>query len=266
MALEAGQQYSGPQARYYDAYFTGLPGEVEFYRDQALAAGSPVLEPGCGTGRTLFPVAAAGIDITGVELAPEMLARARARAAALPAQVAPRVRLVAGDMRALPPLDAGPFRLVSLPYRTFQHLLTPADQRAALRGFRQWLSPGGRLALNQFDPTLDLARTIASPPSTSPAVDTEFTDEDTGRRIRVRYLRSYELSAQVLHQELWYETLDGERVAATERGALTLRYSFRYEMEWLLEACGFHVISLWGDFAGGPYPGHGEQVWIAQAA
>ena len=172
------------------------------------------------------------------------------------------MRLVAGDMRALPTLEAGPFRLVSLPHRTFQHLLAPVDQRAALRGFYQRLAPGGRLLLNPFDPTLDLARAIASPPSTEPAVDTEFTDEETGRRIRARYLRCDELSAQILHQEFWYETLDGERAAATERGALTLRYTFRYEME---EACGFRVVSLWGDSAGGPYPGHGDQVWISQA-
>lgn len=259
-----GQPYRGPLARFYDDYFTGLAGEVAFYRDRAVEAGSPVLEIGCGTGRTLFPVAAAGVDITGVDLSPQMLAQARSRAAALPPEVAGRVRLMPGDMRALPALERAPFRLISLPYRTFQHLLTPGDQRAALGGFRQLLAAGGRLALNQFDPTLDVARSVTEP-AAEPAVDTEFTDGATGRRVRVRFRRHYDLAAQVLHQEFWYETLDGGRVVATERAALALRYTYRYEMEWLLGACGFRPVSLAGDFAGAPYPGHGEQVWIAQA-
>ena len=96
-------------------------------------------------------------------------------------------------------------------------------------------------------------------------VDTQFTE--AGQTIRVRYRRGYDLAAQVLQQEFFYETLgeDGQ-VSATERGQLTLRYTYRYEMEWLLATCGFRVVSLAGDFDGGPYPGYGEQVWVAAPA
>lgn len=256
------EEYSGPQARYYDQYFTGLEGEVEFYRDLALEAGSPVLELGCGTGRTLLPLAAAGVTVTGVERSPQMLAQARARVASLSVEVRQRVHLAAGDMRALPPL-AGPFRLATLPYRTFQHLLTVDDQVRALQQIRAQLAPGGRLALNQFDPAVDLARALTTPAPAEPEVDVEFTATD-GRRRRVRYRRGYDLAAQLLLQEHWYETLDGESVVAVERGQLTLRYTNRYEMEHLLRGCGFRVLALSGDFQGGAYPGHGEQVWVAQ--
>ncbi len=235
----------------------------------AVETGGPVLEPGCGTGRTLFPVAAAGLRATGLELSPEMLAAARARSAALPAEVASRVTLCLGDMRDPPELP-GPFGLVSLPYRTFQHLLTPEDQFAALSGFRDLLEPGGRLALNQFDPTLDLEAVVlrGPPPETAVdqlPVDTEFAGGQ-GRTVRVRYRREYDLAEQLLRQELWFETLDGGgEVAGTERGELLLRYTFRYEMEWMLEAAGFQPVALWGGFDGRPYPGHGEQVWVAEA-
>ena len=229
-----------------------------------------MLELGCGTGRTLFPVAAARIDVTGVEQAPEMLASARRHAQSLPEEVARRVRLCAGDMRALPAL-AGPFGLVSLPYRTFQHLLTPADQAATLTGVRRQLRSDGRLVLNQFDPTLDIADILhADRPATADIgdlpIDTEFDDEATGRPIRVRYRRGYDLAAQVLQQEFYYEHVEGERVVEVERGQLTLRYTYRYEMEWLLQACGFRVVSLWGGFDESPYPGYGEQVWVAAKA
>lgn len=214
-------------------------------------------------------MAAAGLPITGVELSAEMLAVARARAAALPSEVASRVTLRQGDMRELPDLPAL-FRLVSLPYRTFQHLLTPDDQFAALAGFHDRLEPGGRLALNQFDPTLDLEVVVRrGPPPGTPVdrlpVDTEFTGGE-GETVRVRYRREYDLPDQLLRQEFHFQTLDaGGEVSGTERGELVLRYTFRYEMEWLLEAAGFRPIALWGGFDGRPYPGHGEQVWVAEA-
>ncbi len=198
-----------------------------------------------------------------------MLAAARSRAASLPPEAAARVTLLRGDMRDPPELP-GPFRLVSLPYRTFQHLLTPDDQFAALAGFHDLLEPGGRLALNQFDPTLDLeAVVLRGPPADTPVdrlpVDTEFTDGE-GRTVRVRYRREYDLAEQLLRQEFHFQSLDaGGGVAATERGELVLRYTFRYEMEWLLEAAGFRPVALWGGFDGRPYPGHGEQVWVAEA-
>ena len=214
-------------------------------------------------------MAAAGLAATGLEVSPEMLAAARAGAAALSPEVAARLTLLQGDMRDPPELP-GPFRLVSLPYRTFQHLLTPADQFAALAGFHELLQPGGRLALNQFDPTLDLEAVVSrGPPPGTPAdrlpVDTEFVDGE-GRTVRVRYRREYDLAEQLLRQEFHFQSLDaGGGVACTERGELVLRYTFRYEMEWLLEAAGFRPVALWGGFDGRPYPGHGEQVWVAEA-
>ena len=60
-------------ARFYDAYFTGLEGEVDFYIDEALDADGPVLELGCGTGRVLLPIARAGVEITGLDVSADLL-------------------------------------------------------------------------------------------------------------------------------------------------------------------------------------------------
>ena len=46
----------------------------------------------------------------------------------------------------------------------------------------------------------------------------------------------------------------------------SLRYLFRYEMQYLLELSGFRVEALYGDFARGPFHPGGEQVWIARRA
>jgi len=62
MARESGE-YAGERALLYDHVATGVDGDVRFYVEEAVAAGSPVLELGCGTGRILIPVAGAGVDI-----------------------------------------------------------------------------------------------------------------------------------------------------------------------------------------------------------
>jgi SAM-dependent methyltransferase len=71
--------------RHYDALKAQNDGA--FYLAQAQAA-SPVLEIGCGTGRVTIPLAAAGVDITGLDVSASMLqepgARPSARASASP--------------------------------------------------------------------------------------------------------------------------------------------------------------------------------------
>ena len=120
------EEYSGALARYYDAYFRGLDGDVAFYVELAQKAASPVLEFGCGTGRTLLPMVEAGIAAVGLDSAPQMLAQCRARVDLADAEVQARLVLVEGTMQE-GPLE-GDFSLVTAPYRAFQHLLTPIDQ------------------------------------------------------------------------------------------------------------------------------------------
>ena len=51
-------EYEGVQARYYNEYFSGVSGDVEFYLEVAASAGKGgVLELGSGTGRILQPLA-----------------------------------------------------------------------------------------------------------------------------------------------------------------------------------------------------------------
>ena len=73
--------------------------DVAFFVEMAQAAGGPVLEIGCGTGRVLIPTARAGIEIVGLDLSPSMPAVCRSNLAQESAETQARVRLVEGDMR-----------------------------------------------------------------------------------------------------------------------------------------------------------------------
>jgi SAM-dependent methyltransferase len=257
--MEHLEQYDRVRAAFYDRHFTGLEGDVEFYLEEALRAKGSVLELGCGTGRMLIPFAQAGIRVTGLDRSAAMLDIARAQLDQLDAPTRHRIRLVEGDMRDF--TLGRRFKLVLMPYRTFMHLMTPEDQVYALMCIRNHMAASGRLAFDIFAPELEMASRSPSPALT---YDTEFVHPETGRRVVAWYSRRYNLVDQLLHQEMVLDEL-GEDGAVVQRtySPLTLRYTHRYEMHYLLELCGFEVEALFGDFNRNPYAG-GGQVWIAR--
>jgi SAM-dependent methyltransferase len=259
------KEYDRLDAAIYDYYSTGVEGDVLFYVEEAQKAGGPVLELGCGTGRILIPTAEAGVEIAGLDRAPSMLAIAREKVAGLDPAVQGRIGLVEGDMRDF---SLGRrFKLVTIPYRAFLHLLTGEDQRRALRCVRDHLEPDGRLILNTFDPRLE---TIAAHSgSLGPALKMvdEFVHPDTGHKVVVWDTRQYDGEAQMINQYFIFEELDGEgQVVNKTYGSLVLRYLHRYEMQYLLELCGYRVEALYGDFRRGPFRYGGEQIWVARLA
>src|ERR671935_140389 len=54
-------------ARLYDPWSRSVTEDVDFYVEEAVASGGPVVELGVGTGRIAVPVAAAGVTVIGVD-------------------------------------------------------------------------------------------------------------------------------------------------------------------------------------------------------
>ena len=88
-------------ARLYDPWSRSVVEDVSFYVDEAVRSGGPVLELGVGTARVAVPIAAAGIEVVGVDLSEGMLEVARERAALAGVSL----DLRHGDMRE-PPVAA----------------------------------------------------------------------------------------------------------------------------------------------------------------
>ncbi|MFR9673130.1 class I SAM-dependent methyltransferase [Streptomyces sp. TR06-5] len=100
-------------------------------------AGS-VLDAGCGTGSLSVLLGEAGHVVTGVDAAPQMVHRARAKAEA----AGVRARFLVGDA-AEPPVGDRPFDAV-----VERHVVwTLPDPHRALRRWVSLLRPGGRLVL-----------------------------------------------------------------------------------------------------------------------
>lgn len=220
--------------------------------------GDPVLDVGTGTGRIAWRLADAGCEVVGVDLSPSMLERAEAKRANHAASSA-RVTFLCQDMTALA-LDRR-FPLVLVPYRSFNHLLTPDAQIAALGALRRHLAPDGRAVIHLFDPPVDL---FSSAEDFERHRHLNIVHPRTKEMLRWRIEeRQVDASAQRIRQVVSYriERPDGTPVRET-REVIEQRWILQDEMRELLGRTGFAVVALHGDFFGGPPARGREQVWV----
>lgn len=106
-----------------------------------LPSPSAILDMGCGPGRMLAPLAAAGWQVTAHEPDPDYANAARQVAARLPGAQFRQAGLL--DL-----LEASAFDLVALINGPLAYLPTPRDRREALRRCRAALRPDGVLFLD----------------------------------------------------------------------------------------------------------------------
>jgi ubiquinone/menaquinone biosynthesis C-methylase UbiE len=129
--------------------------------------GREVLDVGCGTGVVALTAARFGAKVTGVDLTPELLARARENGAIMGLDVAWQE----GDAEALPFADAKFDIVVS----QFGHMFAPRPE-IAVKEMLRVLKPGGTIAFSTWPPELMVGRMFAvtakyappSPPGVSP--------------------------------------------------------------------------------------------------
>lgn len=120
--------------------------DIGWYLAQCRRRGGRVLELGCGTGRILLPLLAAGIDIVGIDRSQPMLARLQtdARRQGLSPRIA-RMDLSIPGLR-------GTFDQVLAPYSLVTYLADDAAMRAWLIATWTLLAPGGELVVDAFVP------------------------------------------------------------------------------------------------------------------
>ena len=211
--------------------------DVAFYVEEAVEAGSPVVELGVGTGRIAVPTAAAGITVIGVDASEGMLAVCREQAEL--AGVGELLDLRVGDLRA-PPVDER-VRLVTCPFRAYLHLHTDADRLTALRAARELLVPEGRLVFDVFEPGADdIADTHGRWLEREPGIfERAEWDEET---------RTLTLSVR-----------SGDR-----ESTMSLAWISPGEWEALLREAGFEILACYGWFDRTPYFGGEDSIWIAR--
>jgi len=209
------------------------PQSTAFYLEQARRRAGAILELGCGSGRVTIPLAAAGLDVTGLDISPAMLDAARKRAAGLPAT------FVAGDMRSF--ALGRSFGMVFIAVNSLQHLHRTDELIACFRCIASHLGPGGRFVFDVVSPSVKL---LARAPDIRYAVG-RFTHPSRGE-ILLEETVLYDSAAQ-LNRARWYFSTTTERDFAVV--PLTLRCLFPEELPLVLRAGGLELEARYGDFS-----------------
>jgi ubiquinone/menaquinone biosynthesis C-methylase UbiE len=227
--------------------------DVPFWSRVAKHADGAVLELGCGTGRVSVPLARAGVDLVGIDRSAPMLARAIARLKPR-ATATPRLKLVRGDIRALP-FPSGSFSMVLAPYGILQSLTRDRDLVDALASAARVLQPGGLLGIDLV-PDVPNWREYANRVQLRGRVrGARLTLVESVRQDRRRRLTTFDQR---------YIVRRSGKPEQQHRFALTFRTLTVKQMSRRLERAGFTVESVLGDYRGRPWDERAE-VWIILA-
>ena len=248
-------------ARLYDWEHDPYVEDVAVHVGLARRFGGPVLELACGSGRLLAPLAEVGFPVTGVDSSAAMLERARQRLRRLGLDA----RLVQQRVETLQLDDdrqQARFRTILFGLDSFGLLLKRSDQLRALRAARAHATHDGHLILDVANGNL---RGTAEPVEEL-LHDLTAPDPETGRPITKFALRRPRPAEQLDELLLFYDEQDERGYLRRTNVELRLRWFTRYELELLVEAAGWHMEELYGDYDFGPFGPTSPRLLVVAAA
>ena len=181
-----------------------------------------VLDVPCGDGRLTTRLAAAGYEVTGVDLIASEIEHARRAAAAAGVEA----RFEVGDLRALP--DVGRVDALVSWGNAFGYLV-PAETARSLAGMRTVLRPGGRLVLESM--TIAESYLVGG---VKPSDEWEYGG------IRLSATNHYRVSESRLESDFTFKDAEGH----IEHSRAAHHVHTSGEVVRLLQAAGFSEIEL----------------------
>ena len=241
-------------AGYYDLVHAHVKSDIPLYLSLARESGGPILELGCGSGRTLVPLAEAGFEIVGLDNSKAMLARARERIRA--GGLEGSVQLMEGEMVSF---DLGKrFPLITVPFNTWMHLSGQQTQAESLRCIARHLLPGGQLVI-------DL-------PAPSTIVDVEhdgsmvlegiFPGRVPGERLLQFSSTKLDMEQQILHVTWIYDLVKSDGAVKRTVAPMQLCYLFPRQAKSSLKTAGLAFKAFWGDHNRTPYSAASKNLII----
>jgi SAM-dependent methyltransferase len=234
MSVQTTNLYGSIAAEIYDIDkpLGALP-DTAFYLDRLAGVDGPILEPACGSGRALVPLAQAGHAIWGFDASPDMLERCRARAeaAGVAAELSQqRFEDFTYDER---------FAAVVLPVSSFTLIGDFAAALAVLRRFHDHLRPGGLLMLD-LQPLSVLARPIQDRRSWTNPQGELLTLEGAGTGV--------DWGRQTFETRYRYERWRDHQLVESQIDPMIQRAWSRTEFELALAHTGFGEVRVSGGY------------------
>jgi SAM-dependent methyltransferase len=201
---------------------------------ERLAAGGPVLELAIGTGRIALPLAARGLDVAGIDIAPAMVEKLRAKPGG------DRIAVTMGNFADVP--VEGMYRLIYLVFNTIVNLLTQDEQVRCFENVAAHLTEDGVFVVEAA------VAGVSFPHQNyvdAEAVAVNEVQLDVGR---------YDPVTQLLAESHVHLTPDGVRLYP-----IVTRYISPAEMDLMARIAGLRLKARWGGWQGEPFTGESKR-------
>jgi SAM-dependent methyltransferase len=243
-------------AAYYDLEHQSFTDDIDLYLQFIEAAGDPVLELGCGTGRIVRAIAEAGFDVTGIDSSAPMLAFARDALAA--EEIEGEITLVEGDFEKNDVVTAESFGVAIVALDSLLHAQTQDDQLRVLRAAWTALDPRGQLVVDVFNPT----------PARLLAMDGDLTFSGTwimegGARLDKLVAQHADPATQLIENEIWYEVTTAAGTIKRTRTAFSQRWISAAELVLMLQLTGFQDWRVYGSYELDELDANSDRIIVA---
>lgn len=243
-------------AAYYDLEHRSFTDDIEMYLQFIEAAGDPVMELGCGTGRILRGIADSGFRASGIDSSAPMLAYAR-EAFEAEGRLG-GIDLIEGDFSQPGLLPAETFGVAIIALDSLLHATTLDEQLAVLRAAWQALDPRGQLIVDVVHATP--ARLMAMDGGLAFSGSWEM---DNGARLDKLVSQSIEPSEQLIHSEIWYEVTHPSGDVHRSRTGFTQRWIGPGELLLMLQLAGFQDWRVYGSYELDPLEAYSDRLIVA---
>ena len=211
--------------------------DISFWLNEGKAVHGKVLELTCGTGRVSIPLLKAGIELTCVDYAPEMVARLRKKLE----ENNKSCPIICQDIADLNLPDR--YELIFIPFHSFSELIDARKRRSALEKIWAHLTDSGIFICTLQNPTVR----VASMDGAMHLVG-EFPMSDGGKLV-VNSRLLFDPSSQLAQGEQTYDLYAADGKVIDHRILDICFYLFhRNEFESLVREVGFEVTALYGDY------------------
>jgi SAM-dependent methyltransferase len=226
--------FAGGAAEHYDADTADMPIEPVIDFLEPLSGGG-ALELAIGTGRIAVPLAARGVQVAGIDLSPDMLAKLRKKSKAIPVAI--------GDYATT--RVEGTFSLVYIVFNSIVNQTTQDGQVATFANAAAHLDPGGSFVVEVGTPSV---RPLGVFDLSGTHVGVDEYDAATQRSASHHF---------TLRDGVW------------ERRSIPFRSVFPAELDLMAQLAGMELRERWGDWDRSPFTAESTKhvsVWEKSSA